>query len=248
MLAKLALVCVMLILPSSIVAQNAAPVASSPVKPGAPKPTPPKPMMATWSEVSESVLGISKDKFSSMGLSKLTSDEYLAIVSWAIDRETKLEEDAKATARAQTLTYTCGRTVTQADYYDKVTIYLDISDATPSELASRIRQDFRAMKDVQVVFSSKEADLKVIVIGFEVRAEINNQQTGYAASTTVTDSCVSKYGTNETNFDRYEANYLMTSGRNPASLAEDITTSVDTKDLEPQRRLNAALKKLMQGK
>lgn len=128
-----------------------------------------------------------------------------------------------------------------------MTIYLDISDATPSELASRIRQHFRAIRDVQVVFSAKDADLKVTIIGFEIRAQINNLQTGYAASTTVTDPCFSKYGTDQTPFDKYEANYLMTNGTS-ASLADDIATNVDAKELEPQRQLNATIKKFLQAK
>jgi hypothetical protein len=245
MLTKPVLVCIMVLLPSSIFAQTSAPVAA-PVKPTASKPTPPKPVMATWSESAETLLGISKNQFTSMGLSKLTNDEYLEIISWAVDRDTKLTADAAATARSQSLTFSCGRDVKQADEYDKVNLYLDIAKDTPSELASQIRQNFRAMKDVQVVFSSKEADLNILILAFEVTT--GNNVIGYAVSATVTDPCVSKYRSNESNFERYDNNHLMTSDRNVGGLAERLVASIDANEIEVQRQSNSAFKKLMQSK
>lgn len=248
MLAKPALACIMLVLPGSVLAQNAAPVVSTakanPPKPAPPIPAPPKPEMATWSEASEIGLGITKDQFSSMGLSKLTNDEYSAVVGWAINRE----QNAAASARTQTLTYSCGRDVKQADEYDKVSVYLDIANDTPSELASRIRQSFRAIKDVQVVFSSKEADLKITVIGFELKTVAGNYTTGYAASATVTEPCISKVGTYQSDFETYRTNRLQTSGTNAGELVEAVVTSIDADEIESQRRTNAAFKKLMQTK
>ncbi len=176
MLAKLAFTCIIFVLPTSIFAQTAAPVASSPVKPSAPKTTPPKPEMATWSEPAEKGFGISKADFSSMGLSKLTSDEFVALLYWASEQERKAKEEASATTLSQTLTFSCGRTIAQAAEYDKVNIYLNISEKTPPELSSRIRQNFRAIKDVQVVFSSKGADLNVVIIVLELRINLINNR------------------------------------------------------------------------
>lgn len=247
MLAKLALACFILVLPSSIVAQTAAPVVA-PVKPTAAKPTLPKTVLATWSESAETLLGISKNQFASMGLSKVTNDEYLEIISWAVDRETKLSAESAATARAQSLTFSCGRDVKQADEYDKVNLYLDIAKDAPSEFASQIRQNFRAMKDVQVVFSPKEADLNILILAFEVTTVPGNNVTGYAVSATITDPCISKYGTKQSDFERYDNNHLMTSGTNVSGLAERLVSSIDANEIEAQRQSNAAFKKLMQSK
>jgi len=255
MFAKPALAC-LLLLAIPVFAQNptAPATRTSAPTPTQAKPTnasanaPAKPAMATWTEFQESTFGISKDQFSLMGLSKLTATEYLTLLGWAAERERKAEEDAKATAISQTLTYSCGRTVTKPEEYDKVNIYLDIQDRTPSEIASRIRQNFRAINDVQVVFSRNEADLTLTILGFEIPNTISNQPLGYTVSTIVTEDCVSKLRTIETPFERYITSYLNTGPRDSAGMVESITRSIDATEIELQRKVNAFQKQQMLNK
>lgn len=199
--------------------------------------------MATWSDSgADRLIGISKEAFESMSLGKLTASEYASFESWAFIKEA----DATKAALASQLTYSCGRSSTEAHDYEKVNIYLIIEDSTPAELASRIRQNVRALSDVQIVYSSEEADLTVDVFGFALETT-SNQKTGYAASVVTSEPCVSKLGSQQESFKQLQRAYLQTGGMDAAQLAEGVTTTLDSKDIESARKNNAVIRQLLKN-
>jgi hypothetical protein len=198
--------------------------------------------MAAWSEGAGTLIGLTKAAFDSMGLEKLTPSEYATFESWVYTRET----DADTAARASQLTYSCGRSSKEAHDWEKVNIYLMIQDSTPSELASRIRHDLRAINDVQIVFSGEDADLIVNIVGFSIETTLG-QKTGYAASIVTSDPCVGKIGGQQSKFAMLENAYLQTSGTDAVKLAEGVTTTLDSKDIESARNNNAAIIQLLKN-
>jgi len=195
--------------------------------------------MATWDATTGTLIGITKEQFDSMGLGKMTDVEYLAFMFWASTKQEIVRKEALASQP----TYSCGRPSMEARDYEKVKIYLMIQDATPAELASRIRQNLRAISDVQVVFSGEDADLILNIVGYSIETTLN-QKTGYATSIVTSDPCVSKLGNQQSKFAMLDNSYLQT-GADAVKLAESITTTLDAGDIEAARKNNAAIIQLL---
>lgn len=142
------------------------------------------------------------------------------------------------------LTYSCpGPPRTTAQDYDKINIYVSIEGADLSELASRIRQHFRSIQDVQIVFSEKEADISVGVIGFQVKGQ-QSLPIGYALSIITTKPCSSKFMGTENPLTILSNHYLQTGPfLNNEELVSGIVSSIDTGDLEPMRAILSSWKK-----
>jgi hypothetical protein len=231
---------------SSALAQttsNPSPVQTKKPQPQIKQPQPePKVSMAKWDATTGGLMGVSKEEFDSMGLGKLTDVEYLAFMSWdSRKRQTVTQETL-----ASQLTYSCGRSNLEALDYEKVNIYLMMDESTPAELASRIRQNLRAISDVQIVFSSKDADLIVQILGYQIDS-LTNQKTGYAASVVTADPCVSQIGSQRADFGQYRHMFLQTGGTDTSRLAESITTSLDAADIEAARKNNADIRQILKN-
>jgi len=204
----------------------------------------PKVPMAAWSDsAAESLIGMTKADFESLGLGKLTASEYAAFVPWVFIKEAK----ATKAAQASQLTYSCGRLSIDTQDYEKVNIYMVVEDSTPAELASRIRQNLRALSDVQIVFSSEEADLTVDVVGFPLET-VSGQKTGYVASIVTSEPCVSKIGSDQSSFKQFQTASLQTGGMDVARVAEAITTKLDATNIETARKNNAAMIQFLKNK
>ena len=147
----------------------------------------------------------------------------------------------RATARANQLTYVCGAPRKSPQDYDKVYIYVDAPDTTAPELIGGIRQDLRAIPDVQMVNSSAEADLSVSVLGFADNVP-RGRGTRFTASLTILQPCVSKLGANEFPTLVYK-NHILRAGDDETELASRIVSDLNVNEVEATRRFNADLKK-----
>jgi hypothetical protein len=205
-------------------------------------PTEAKVEMATWNPDVGKSIGFTKEEFDSMGLGKMTSAEYFSFLLWASARQ----QNAAQNAIASQPKFSCGRSSTDAIDYDRVNIFISIADSTPAELASRIRQNLRALSDVQIVYSGEDADLIVDIVGFDLET-ISNQKTGYVASVVASTPCISRYGTQQETFRQLQNSYLQTGGLNMAQLAESVTTTLDSRDIESARKSNATIKQIIKG-
>ena len=203
-------------------------------------PRQPNVTMATWNATTGGIMGITKEEFDSMGLGKLTDSEYLAFISWVGRRQQIVIKEAVSNQ----LTYSCGRISLDVHDFEKVKIYLMIQDSTPAELASRIRQNLRAISDVQIVFTGEDSDLIVNIVGFSIETTFG-QKTGYAASIVTSDPCVTKIGSQQNKFAMLDNVYLQTSGTDAVKLAETVTTTLDAGDIEVARKNNATLIQLI---
>jgi hypothetical protein len=201
----------------------------------------PQGTMATWDASTESLMGISKTDFEAMGLGKLTVAEYSAFGSWFFTKEAATAKEALANQ----LTHSCGRSIKEPRDLDKVNIYLKINDPTPDELASRIRQNLRAINDVQIVFSEEDADLTVGILGFPIEST-SGQRTGNVVSIVTSEPCISKIGTQQFSFGQFQNQYLQTGGKDATRLAETVATSLDASDIESERKSNSVRKQFFQ--
>ncbi len=231
----LAVVCLLLSLPLS--AQTVSRPQSSP-KSMQPKP---KVEMATWAPYIEELIGLKEADFASMGLSKLTEAEYVQFFSWAAQREAAVKE---AALRSQ-LTYSCGPTRQKPEDYDKVRIFLDLPNDAPSELASPIRQGLRAIKDVEIVFSSREADRSIGFLASQTK-NVGGVTTGYTVTYIVTTPCLSKIADQTFDLNDLDNHVLQGGGTNAKEMADRVVADLDAHDIEAARQLNSALKKTLQ--
>ncbi len=147
--------------------------------------------MARWSAAVEENIGMSKSQFESMGLRKLTAEEFAQLFLWAYESRSK----AIVGARATELTYTCGRSDRPADpaAYQKVKVYLDMGEKTPSELASGIRQRVRGMSDVEIVYTESDADIVLSVLAYQNESKAG-YQLGYTVSIVSAEPCEWRLG------------------------------------------------------
>jgi hypothetical protein len=188
---------------------------------------------AQWTETAQAFSGVTQKQFTDSGLAKLTPDEFVQLMLAVADSRQEAVEENK---RLQ-VTYTCGPV--PADY-DKVKVYVDVSDKTPSELASGIRQRLRGMSDVEVVYSPIEADLGVGLLGFENELQ-TGRKTGYSVSVVTYDPCKGSLGSNEWSIRMLNNQFIVTDAT-ASGVVESILANIDTNDLENTRKLHAAIK------
>jgi hypothetical protein len=201
----------------------------------------PKIEMAKWDPSNEDLIGLKEAQFAAMGLSKLTQAQYVELLVWAVNRE----DQVKKTALLGQLTYSCGPTRTKPEDYDHVRIYLDLPDGTPSELASPIRQGLRAIKDVEIVFSPKEADRTISFLAAQSKNE-GGTFIGYVLSYIVTTPCVSKIADQTFDMNELDNHTFRLGGTNARDMAERVVADLDSSDVEVVRHLNSVLKKALQ--
>ncbi|HLM80542.1 MAG TPA: hypothetical protein VK302_07905 [Terriglobales bacterium] len=206
------------------------------------KTLPPKPeLRANWTDELEVGYGIAKQAFHDMGLEKLTPSQLVNLLIWVDERQRQAKAAVPAT------TFDCGRQGesfldAKPESYDKVRVYVDASgDAT--EIISGVRERLRSMNGSEVVYSSDEADLKVSLIAMQTQSK-GGYDTGSAISVVVSRPCVWTSSTNTSHVDSVE-NQLVQVGADVRAMVDSIVSNIDTNDLDPQRKLNAQLKKML---
>jgi hypothetical protein len=209
----------------------------------------PKVENATWTEQLETYYGISRSDFASMGLTKLTQDEYIKLFTWVYQRASQAKEEGKAEGvaeitRTQT-TYSCGPKIADSGGASTVKLIIDASEENAPEIMSGVRQRLRAISDVQIVYDKKDADLVVAILGFRSTVGSDQRVVGYAASVTTASPCTSKLGTDEWGIQLERNHILNSSGTDVRVLIEDIVTTLDSKDIEAIRQQHAALKRYL---
>lgn len=204
--------------------------------------------MASWNEKAEKSFGVSHEDFKSMGFSKLTQDEYGLLLFWISAQKTHAEQKGMEEAQAAALTYSCGLNVAEEAAASKVNVIIEDDKNTPAALVSGIRQRVRSIPDVQIVYDTKDADLRISVMAFENQLKGSNEITGYTAAIITTTPCISKFGTTESNFQKYHSATLQSGGRDLNTVVERIVTTLDSDDIEPIRQEHAEIKKLVQEK
>lgn len=211
----------------------------------APKPAQPKTEIhASWAPYLEKNFGVTQKAFQDMGLGNLTWTQEIDVLAWVTERE------RLAKAAVPVTSFDCGRQGepslnAKPESYDKVRVYVDASgDAT--EVISGVRERLRAMNGTEVVYSSDEADLKVSLVAAHTKSK-GGYDTGSAISLVVSRPCVWTGGTNTSHIDSVE-NQLVQVGSEVGPMVDSMVSDVDTNDLDPQRKLNAALKKMLLGR
>ena len=206
----------------------------------------PKVQKAVWSEPMESVAGISRDDFKSMGMSKLTQDEAGYLMVWSYKREQQAETKGKQEATTTVSSYTCGRSFDDEVAHPSVHLFLEFSEHTPAEIQSGLRQKLRSFSDVQIVYDEKDADRVVSLLGLEDRTERTNQLTGYIVSVATFTACRWKLGSSEGVFEMHQNHFLQTAAYVP-QLVDAVSANLDSTDIESMRKEHAMFKKLAES-
>lgn len=197
---------------------------------------------AKWSAGVEKIVGMTRDQFSKMALGKLTKDEFAALLVWIEGSRSQAEVKAKASQ----LTHSCGRTGTDAAAFQKVKLDVEISDKTPSELASGIRQRLRGISDVELVYSESEADIVVSILGFEDKTD-SGRPLGYTVSVVTSEPCEWRVATYSGRMRTVQNHFLETSPNSEKTIEYTVTT-LDAKDIEEMRKRNATWRQLYEKK
>jgi hypothetical protein len=215
-----------------------------------PKTVTPRVERATWDERIETSMGISRDDFISMGLSKLSTEEYAKLLGWAVRREYQATETGKTAGKEEQKaisgvlpTYSCGPTFKEEVELLKIHLLITANDQNAPEMMSALRSRLRSISDIQIVYDAKDADLVIDVLSFEVKS--GNGTIGYAASVTTFDSYTAKMGTTEWTLKAAKNHILQTGGRDVNPTIEEIVTSLDSRDFEEVRKEHASFKKYL---
>jgi hypothetical protein len=197
---------------------------------------------ASWMPTLEQNFDISQQGFQDMGLGALTTDQFVNLFVWVSTREQK----AKDSVPRQT--YDCGRTGTpfQAalpEAYDKVRVYVSATGEA-NQIISGVRERLRTMNGTEVVYAEDEADLSVSLLAMNVET-VGGNRTGVAVAVEVTLPCAMKLGTDTIPYAMHQNQFLQV-GSDVSSVVNDIVSTIDTSDLEGQRKMNARYKKVLQ--
>jgi hypothetical protein len=198
---------------------------------------------ATWKPYLEAKFGISEQQFKEMGLGSLTEMQEVSLLTWANSRE----QEAKKSV--QMPFFDCGRAGStleaKPEDYDKVRVYVRAA-GDANEIISGVRERFRTMNGVDTVYSAKEADLTVDLVGVKTKTRGSGYETGTAFSVVVSTPCTYQFGTYTQNYDTVQNQFVQV-GSDVPKLIDAIVSSIDTDDLENQRKSNAGMKKFLQG-
>ena|ERR1039458_8056700 len=189
---------------------------------------------AEWTELAQSFAGITRKQFDDVGLGKLTKDDFSALELAIYEIR---QEGVEASRKLQT-TYVCGPIPAN---YDKVRLYINVSEKTPAEVSSGVRQRLRALSDVEVVYSPIEADTGVEIMGYENYLE-GGRKTGYSASAITYDPCKASLGDKEWAIRVMNNHYTAAAGT-ASDLIDSVVSDLDTNDLESTRAFHSAVKK-----
>jgi hypothetical protein len=195
--------------------------------------------LAVWNDTAEKDVGLTEANFKEAGLRKLTQAEYRVLLSWIEDQYASRIKNATDLVN----TFSCGRPFNVLDSYDKVKLFLEFSDKSPSELVSGIRERFRNKKDVEIVFDEKDADVVARILAFYSETE-SGHRTGFTVSVVTLQHCREqlKALNVDSEFEKFNGDYLQTSPGSTEAI-EQVVSTLDANDIEEARKTNAWMKK-----
>lgn len=199
------------------------------------KKVPAQEQRAEWLPAYESYAGITRDQFNEAGLGSLSLTQATLLMFSIHEIKDKASEDAIK----QHTTYTCGPI--PSGKYDKVRVYVEVSDSAPTEVASGLRQRLRSISDVEIVYTPIEADLGISILAYEDSLQ-TGRRIGYTASYVTYDPCKGSFGDRDWDLKLMDNHFLIT-GPDMTALVESVASDVDTKDLEGVRKLHDAIRK-----
>lgn len=196
---------------------------------------------ATWSSDLEITWGITPQLFRAMGLGSLTQEQEVRLLTWA------LEQNQKAKDSVVTQSFDCGRpgepvADAKPEAYDKVRVYV-IATGDASEIISGVRERFRTMNGIDVVYGSDEADVVVSLVAIKTQTT-GGYPSGHAVSIVAKEPCVLKLGTYTTPYDSL-LEQLVQVGSDVPKIVDSIVSTIDTDVLESHRKSNAEYKKML---
>jgi hypothetical protein len=202
------------------------------------------PSRISWTPEVEQQFDMTNQNFQDMGLSALSPEQYINLLAWD---ETRTQ---KARNSVITENFDCGRTSeffadSKPEAYDKVRVYIDATGEA-SEVISGVRERFRAMNGIEVVYDNTEADVTVSLVALNLETT-GGYHNGVAISYVVQKPCILKFGTSKTNYDTIENQGLQV-GSNISGVVDSIVSKIDTSDLEKHRQSNASYKKILQSR
>jgi hypothetical protein len=197
---------------------------------------------AQWIAALEANFGISQQDFRDMGLSALTPEQEFSVLIWASGREQKAKESVVVPS------FDCGRPGqkfedAKPDEYDKVHVNVNAT-GTADEIISNVRERFRTMNGVEVVYTSDEADLTVNLVGVNMQTK-GGYASGVAISVIVTQPCTYKAGTYAHEHASLLDHFVQV-GSDAPTVVNSIVATIDTDAFENQRKTNAQYKKYLQ--
>jgi hypothetical protein len=157
--------------------------------------------------------------------------------------QAQIDEQALATVRStfsqEQVSFTCEKSVVSSDpkYYDKVKLYLETGENDPPELVSAIRQRFRSMSDVELVYLEEESDFVVDVLATQGHTT-SGQPLGYSVSIVTALPCEWRIGTTSKVVKRVQNHYILGSG-NLESAIEAVISRLDSQDIEHFREMHS---------
>lgn len=198
----------------------------------------------SWTPEVEQNFDITKQNFQDMGLSALSQEQYINLLTWDEMRT------QKAKSSVITENFDCGRTSesfadSKPEAYDKVRVYVDATGEA-SEVISGVRERFRAMNGIEVVYNNAEADVTVSLVALNLETT-GGYHNGVAISYVVQEPCILRFGTSKTNYDTIE-NQGIQVGSNISGVVDSLVSKIDTSDLERHRQSNASYKKMLQSR
>ncbi len=202
------------------------------------------PPKISWTPGVEQNFDITKQNFQDMGLSALSQEQYINLLAWDETRTQKAKDSV------MTENFDCGRTGesfadSKPEAYDKVRVFIDATGGA-SEVISGVRERFRAMNGIEVVYDNAEADVTVSLVTLNLETT-GGYQNGVAISYVVQQPCVLKLGTSKANYDTIENQGLQV-GSDVSGVVDSIVSKIDTSVLETHRQSNATYKKMLQSR
>lgn len=197
-----------------------------------------------WTPELEKNYGISEQMFHDMGLGDLTLNQYWNFLTWSHGREENLKDSAPK------FVFDCNRPGvslqdTRPEAYDQVRLFV-VASGDASEIISGVRERFRAMNGIDVVYNRDESDLVISLVALQTKAKNAGYQLGVAVSVVVFQPCVWKNGTYTHNYDSMQDQFVQV-GSDVSGVVDSIVSSIDTDDVESQRALNAQFKTYLRG-
>ncbi len=199
---------------------------------------------ASWTDYLEKNFGITQKAFQEMGFGNLTWTQEIDLLAWVTERE------RLAKAAVPVTSFDCGRqgepfADAKPESYDRVRVYVDAA-GNATEVISGVRERLRAMNGTEVVYSPNEADLKASLVATQMKSK-GGYDTGSALSVIVSRPCAWTQGTNTSHIDSIENQFVQV-GSDVKPMVDSIVSDIDTNDFEPQRQVNALLRKMLDAK
>ncbi|HLW52950.1 MAG TPA: hypothetical protein VKW06_08905 [Candidatus Angelobacter sp.] len=143
-----------------------------------------------------------------------------------------------AKAMQNQVTYHCGPTAPQ----EKISVYFaEGGEHTPPEVVSAVKQRVRAIRDVEITFNERTADVYVSLLAIANENQAG-RQIGYTASVTTASACEGSWGTDTKWSVQFLNNHVLYIDPTASGVAEAVVAALDAHDFEGARKSRALFK------